>query len=415
MRIFVSSSFQDLQDYRQAAIRVLRQLGHEVVAMEDFVAASAAPLDLVLGKVERCELYVGLFAWRYGFVPKPREDSDQVTPVPQVEGAQYGLTSITHYEYLQAKAKGLDCLVFLLDESAPWPPHLIDGFSTRDPDAPRDAQAIRALRNELQLNAVVSYFSNPNELEARVGAAVTVASMSKQVRLNLAQVGQVYDTVNDSLPEHGIRTAIQNAGQQRVLKVDLAGAWWSTRLYLTSLLAERLTDVRRILIVQGSTFVGLVSTGWIDTVLTWKHPQLAKVGKKLKGRLTLLPDIDKELTASFALWKESFGGEEQARAQEEAAKVDLTPDLLKRWFGDSMLQLPVRVVDLSRATVIDLLRILDYPSEFVPVVTRGSAPTGSKEPEGAALDSIQVVDKSALNAQLAQSYITELMDSGQLV
>lgn len=39
MRIFVSSSFQDLQDYRFAAIRLLCPLGHEVVAMEDFVAS----------------------------------------------------------------------------------------------------------------------------------------------------------------------------------------------------------------------------------------------------------------------------------------------------------------------------------------------------------------------------------------
>jgi hypothetical protein len=48
--------------------------------------------------------------------------------------------------------------------------------------------------------------------------------------------------------------------------------------------------------------------------------------------------------------------------------VGLTADLLRRWFGDAMLQQPVHVSDLARATVIDLLRILDYPSEFVPVV-----------------------------------------------
>src|SRR5688572_21328286 len=31
MRIFVSSSFEDLREHRAAAIRVLRQLGHEVL------------------------------------------------------------------------------------------------------------------------------------------------------------------------------------------------------------------------------------------------------------------------------------------------------------------------------------------------------------------------------------------------
>ena len=160
MRIFVSSSFQDLQEYRAAAIRVLRQLGHEVVAMEDFVAASEVPLKQVLEKVERCELYVGVFAWRYGSVPKngagPGADGD-----PNVAGAIFGSTSITHYEYLQAKAKDIDRLAFLLEERVPWPPYLVDGFSTVDPSGPKDASAIRALRAELQRTAVVSYFSNP--------------------------------------------------------------------------------------------------------------------------------------------------------------------------------------------------------------------------------------------------------------
>src|ERR1700756_560250 len=104
MRIFVSSSFLDLQEYRTAAIRVLRQLGHEVVAMEDFVAASNLPLKQVLEKLERCDLYVGLFAWRYGFVPKKSDASGDDPSDPKIPGATYGTTSITHYEYLHAKA-----------------------------------------------------------------------------------------------------------------------------------------------------------------------------------------------------------------------------------------------------------------------------------------------------------------------
>ncbi|HEU0203409.1 MAG TPA: DUF4062 domain-containing protein [Burkholderiaceae bacterium] len=413
MRIFVSSSFQDLQDYRIAAIGVLRQLGHEVVAMEDFVAASEVPLKQMLDKVERCDLYVGLFAWRYGFVPKKGAEQDDSSD-PKVPGAMYGTTSITHYEYLHAKAKSIDRLAFLLDERVPWPPHLIDGFSTLDPTSPKDAAAIRALRTELQLGAVVSYFSNPNDLEARVSAAVTVAGMSRQVRLNLAGVGRAIDTVNDSAPEHGIRQTIRGAGRQRVLRIDLNTTWWSTRLYLTSALAERLTDVRRIAVAQGDEFVGLLSTSRIMSTLAAMHPKVAAMGKKLQGRRTVLPDADAEMTAVFALWTAAFGGS-NARRQEEAAKVVLTADLLRRWFGDAMLQQPVHVLDLARATVIDLLRILDYPSEFVPVVSRPAAPAalaaaGIEPPR----DPIQVVDKSALNAQLAQSYVTELMDRARI-
>jgi hypothetical protein len=62
MRIFVSSSFEDLREHRAAAIRVLRQLGHEVLAMEDMIAGSAAPLAKVMEMVDRSEAYVGVFA-----------------------------------------------------------------------------------------------------------------------------------------------------------------------------------------------------------------------------------------------------------------------------------------------------------------------------------------------------------------
>jgi hypothetical protein len=415
MRIFVSSSFEDLQEYRIAAIRVLRQLGHEVVAMEDFVAASGLPLKQMLEKVERCDLYVGLFAWSYGFVPGKGANSPGTnSPDPKVPGATYGITSITHYEYLHAKAKNIDRLAFLLEERVPWPPHLIDGFSTLDPNAPKDSAAIRALRTELQLGAVVSYFSSPNDLEARVSAAVTVAGMSRQVRLNLAAIGQAIDTVNDSMPEQGIRQTIRTAGRQRALKIDLGTTWWSTRLYLTAALAERLTHVRRIVVAQDNEFVGLLSTQWIISTLAGTHATLFAMNKKLLQRSTVLPDSDAEMSAVFELWTAAFGGP-NARQQEESAKIVLTGDVLRSLFGDTMLQQPVYVADLGRATMIDLLRILDYPSEFVPVVSRRpAARTPDPGTTGAPQDPIQVVDKSALNAQLAQSYVTELMDRARI-
>jgi hypothetical protein len=59
-----------------AAVRVLRQLGHEVVAMEEMVAGAAAPLSKVIEMVDRSEAYVGIFAWRYGYVLVPNAARD---------------------------------------------------------------------------------------------------------------------------------------------------------------------------------------------------------------------------------------------------------------------------------------------------------------------------------------------------
>jgi hypothetical protein len=130
MRVFVSSSFEDLREHRAAAIRVLRQLGHEVLAMEDMIAGSAPPLAKVLEMVDRSEAYVGIFAWRYGYVIAGTAEPNppMAIKIPVLDGAVEGETSITHYEYLRAVQRKLPAMAFLLDEHYPWPPQFIDGF-----------------------------------------------------------------------------------------------------------------------------------------------------------------------------------------------------------------------------------------------------------------------------------------------
>jgi hypothetical protein len=92
LRIFVSSTFEDLKEHRTAAIRILRQLGHEVLAMEDLVAASTLPLQKVLDMVDRSEAYVGIFAWRYGYVPG-RDPAPGSAPTALAPLAARGATS----------------------------------------------------------------------------------------------------------------------------------------------------------------------------------------------------------------------------------------------------------------------------------------------------------------------------------
>jgi hypothetical protein len=84
---------------------------------------------------------------------------------------------------------------------------------------------------------------------------------------------------------------------------------------------------------------------------------------------------------------------------------------LRRWFEEAMLQQPVHINDLKQASVVDLLRLLDYPNDYVPVMTRDS-PAKDNKP---ATERVDVVDKSALNARLARSYLVELMDRARIV
>ncbi len=108
-RLFLSSTHDDLGEYREVVTHVGHRLGLEVVAMEDFGPDSAIPVDLCEKKVRSADLFVALYAHRYGFQPAGFEGK-----------------SITELEYDWAIDAGLEILIFLLAEDQPWIPGMID-------------------------------------------------------------------------------------------------------------------------------------------------------------------------------------------------------------------------------------------------------------------------------------------------
>lgn len=73
--IYLSSTYEDLKDYRSAVWGLLRKSGYNVIAMEDYVAADQRPVDQCLGDVEKADIYVGLFAFRYGYIPPSQHNN----------------------------------------------------------------------------------------------------------------------------------------------------------------------------------------------------------------------------------------------------------------------------------------------------------------------------------------------------
>jgi hypothetical protein len=65
--IYLSSTYEDLKEYRAAAAPAIGYLNHEVSGMEDYIAADERHLEACLKDVGQCKIYVGLFAHRYGF------------------------------------------------------------------------------------------------------------------------------------------------------------------------------------------------------------------------------------------------------------------------------------------------------------------------------------------------------------
>jgi hypothetical protein len=152
-KIYLSSTYSDLKDYREAVYRILRMLRHDVIAMEDYVAKDQRPLDKCLEDVKGCDIYVGILGWRYGFIP------DQDNPEQK---------SITELEYRQAEASGTPQLMFLVEEDAPWPNEHKDSETGNG----SSGQRISEFRAEIQNDWTFSHFRTPDHLAGLVSVAV---------------------------------------------------------------------------------------------------------------------------------------------------------------------------------------------------------------------------------------------------
>jgi hypothetical protein len=141
LRIYVSSTYEDLVEERRATRDAIFGLGHFPVGMEDYAAADERPLDRCLRDVRSSHAYVGIVAWRYGYRPNGNGKS------------------ITQLEYEEARANSIPCFLFLLREDAPWPRIFI-------PD--EEQPLIKAFRETLRADHLVGFFRDAESLARSV-------------------------------------------------------------------------------------------------------------------------------------------------------------------------------------------------------------------------------------------------------
>ena len=144
VRVFISSTYEDLKQYRRAAAEACLSLGHLAVGMEDFSAEDERPVEKTLAEVAKADIYLGIVAWRYGYIPPGRRHPENL--------------SITDLEYREARENGKPCLIFMITEDTPWPPKFFDS----------DSEKIIQFRRELQGSNIVYYFSSIDDFRAHV-------------------------------------------------------------------------------------------------------------------------------------------------------------------------------------------------------------------------------------------------------
>jgi Domain of unknown function (DUF4062) len=102
MKVFLSSTAQDLVAYRNVADDTILRMSHEAVVMERFGPLPGEPVAECERKARDCDVLACIVAHRYGFVPDK------------------GRGSITRREVEAAKESGRDVLVWIVADDYPW-------------------------------------------------------------------------------------------------------------------------------------------------------------------------------------------------------------------------------------------------------------------------------------------------------
>jgi len=96
--VFVSSTWEDMQSYREAVRNALNKAGCIPCGMERFTASAQSPLDTCFEELEKSQVYICILGMRYG-------------SIDSTSGKSY-----TELEYEKAKELNLPILAFLIDE-----------------------------------------------------------------------------------------------------------------------------------------------------------------------------------------------------------------------------------------------------------------------------------------------------------
>ncbi|MHC1605400.1 MAG: DUF4062 domain-containing protein [Candidatus Methanofastidiosia archaeon] len=184
-QVFLGSTYEDLVGYRKVAIETIRRFGWFGVAMEDFLSSDERPKELCLELVKKCDLYVGIFAHRYGYIPKGDNQS------------------ITEQEYRYARDSGIECLIFIVKADYPWRKDWIDRG--------KNEKLLLNLKKELRSNHTNSFFTNEDNLSTLLSASLanyTRKKLTKQL-LKLSQKipapsGQEIPTIRLNIFRHAV-------------------------------------------------------------------------------------------------------------------------------------------------------------------------------------------------------------------
>jgi tetratricopeptide (TPR) repeat protein len=167
-RVMISSTARDLPEHREQVRLACERAGfapHDM--MEHLTALNADAIDASLRMVAEADVYVGIFAYRYGYVP----DGNDI--------------SITEMEYNLAVELDKPRLIFFIHEKHP--------VLGKDFEIGSGATKLQILKDRIGRARVAAFFRSPEDLRAHVFEALN--NLGKELDIAAASGDAVASTV----------------------------------------------------------------------------------------------------------------------------------------------------------------------------------------------------------------------------
>src|SRR5262249_50654266 len=162
MRIFLSSTYEDLALHRQKAAQAIERLGQQGVRMEVFGARPSDATEVCLSEIQESDALVGIYAHRYGYVP---------------QGADSSITE-QEFDFAREKAKPVFC--FIVEDDCPWLPRHIEGEPGRS--------KLAAFKARVRECVVTDVFSSPEELAYKLASSLGRFLVTRKVKEELEKI-----------------------------------------------------------------------------------------------------------------------------------------------------------------------------------------------------------------------------------
>jgi hypothetical protein len=145
LKVMVSSTIIDLPQHRTEIQAACLRQGMLPIMMEHEPASDAEAISFSIGLVDRSDIYVGVYAHRYGYIPKENNPKN---------------ISLTEMEYDRAVERNIPRFIFIMDDLHP--------ITIKDVEIGGAQEKLKTFLSKVKSELFVNLFRSPEDLRANV-------------------------------------------------------------------------------------------------------------------------------------------------------------------------------------------------------------------------------------------------------